>query len=108
MADLLEALKATGWELLSPAEYPKGNENPFELEDEVARWGLVRRDKSRIIALEFHAFGDLGKQTRNTNDILYCSLVGTPHRLYFEKRQRPEWQENLRAFVQAINAVGPN
>jgi hypothetical protein len=102
MEDLLSALRDAGWRLLDEQEYPNGSSNPFKLEDDIARWGIARKDSPCIVGLEFHAFGDLGQRTDRLRDILYGVVLGTEEKLYFDKRESPEWRENLAKFVRSL------
>ena len=103
MEDLPAALTSSGWSLLDHGTYPRPSPDPFKLENEIARWAMVRGDASPIVELEFHAFGDLGQRTEQLNDILYCVVSETSDRLFFEKRQKPERRENLKNFVRRLN-----
>lgn len=104
MNDLLAALQKAGWRLLSEDEYPQGSAEPFVLEDDQARWGLVSPTGS-LLELEFHAFADLGQRTDRLRDILYCADIGTGCKLYFDKRESPEWKANLSRFVSGLAEV---
>ena len=63
MMDVLRALEADGWQLLGLDQYPRGNTDPFALEDDVARWGIFQRSNNRVVDIEFHAFDALGRRT---------------------------------------------
>jgi hypothetical protein len=98
MNDLLVELQASGWRLLSCEEYPRGNDDPFVMEDDQVKWGLLSSD-GNLIGLEFRAFDDLGRRTVDLRDILYCEVIDTGNKLYFVKRQIPEWKATLSDFV---------
>lgn len=103
MEDLLAALTDSGWRLLDRQEHPRASRDPFRLEGDRVTWAIIRGDSSPVVELEFHAFGDLGQRTEKLNDILYCIVAGTTDRLYFDKRAKPEWRENLSSFVRILN-----
>ena len=102
MEDLLEALRNDGWRLLSEREHPNASSDPFKLEDDIVRWAISRADNPSVVELEFHAFADLGQRTGLLRDILYCQVVGRDEKLYFAKREKPEWRQNLAKFVQYL------
>jgi hypothetical protein len=105
MEDLLAALEGYGWRLLAEQEYPNGSRDPFKLEDDAIRWGIARRDGGPVVDLEFQAFGHLGERTDKLRDILYCDVRGTQVRLFFEKREKPEWREALSKFVRELTKL---
>lgn len=55
MDDVLVALCDHGWPLLSEHEHPDGSSDPFRLEGDNVRWGVVRGDNPTIVELELHA-----------------------------------------------------
>jgi hypothetical protein len=104
MEDLLLALRNDGWDLLDAQAYPNGSHDPFKLEDDSIKWGIAHGPDAPLVELEFHAFGEMGERTQQLRDILYCKVVDTDQRLYFDKRDSREWRENLSAFVSSLNA----
>ena len=105
MQDLLVALEEAGWQRLGPEDYPAGTPDPFSLEGDKAKWGIDRADRSHLIELEFHAFGDLGQRTEDVRDIYYCIVPQNDTRLYFEKRGSEKWPQAVAAFVAQLNAM---
>ena len=102
MQDVLDAIRERGWELLGQLDAAGGDLDPFLLEGEVIRWEIVHRRKKLKHKLEFHAFGDLGQFTDKLCDILYCSVMETGGKLYFNKRGSSDWREDLVRFVQSL------
>ena len=105
MEDLLAALRANGWRLLSESEHPSASPDPFKLEDDAVTWAVMRCDAAFVVELKFHAFGDLGQRTVALRDVLYCQVVGTGGKLYFDKRTKPEWSRNLMKFVKNLDVA---
>lgn len=103
MEDLLTALRAAGWTLLTEKEYPRASTDPFTLEDDIIKWAISRG--SATVELEFQAFGDLGKRTDRLQDILCCVVRDTGLELIFAKRETAEWKERLLKFVRSLGAV---
>lgn len=101
MNDLLAALREVGWVLLGPEAYPEGSDDPFVLHGDGVKWGLASVSGS-LLELEFHAFDGLGRRTDQLRDILYCVERSTGRKLYFEKRDNPEWKANLARFVEQV------
>jgi len=98
MEDLLATLQESGWRLLDSGEYSRGNEDPFVLEYETIRWGL-KSEEGHLLELEFHAFADLGQPTDSLRDISYCIDLRSGDKLYFDKRESPEWKAKMPEFV---------
>lgn len=107
MEDLLAALRAAGWILLTEKEYPRASTDPFSLEDESIRWAISRGNTDTVVELEFQAFGDLGKRTNRLQDILCCIVRDRRLELVFAKRETAEWKERLVKFVRSLEELGP-
>jgi hypothetical protein len=102
MQDLRRSLLNAGWEILNEkgdCRYPK---DIYHVDDEIVVWGISNREGNKVLELEFHIFGELGRRSAELNDILYCVLKDQKLKLYFDKRNTEKWQKGLKNFVNSL------
>lgn len=102
--DVLGALRAAGWLASTESDDEQDNCSLLALWDEILRLTLRREGDRRQVELEFHAFGDLGERTSSLQDILYCVNVATGRKLYFKRRDDPQWRTNVDEFVSNLES----
>jgi hypothetical protein len=103
MQDVLLALEASGWRLLSSHDCDVCSDDPFKLEDNEVEWGLARDASEPTLRIKFRAVGARGERTKNLSDIHYCFHHETGETLHFEKRMKPEWRQGVTEFVDRLN-----
>lgn len=92
MHDLLRTLESDNWILSNPSVM-------FLIENEVVRWDLENPLIQASIRIDFHLFGELGQKSQSLMDIHYCLVRDHGIKIYFEKRESPEWKHSLVDFM---------
>lgn len=96
-------LETYGWHLLGADDHPEASASPFALEDDTVKWAVTRGRGPDVVELEFRAFGHFGERTSKLRDIMYCVALGSEHKLFFRKRNDPDWRSQLRTFIEGLD-----